>query len=78
MQKFMQEAKVNSGCFTFILFSSKCAIIKLNCRAYLAAYIRKYSNNLWILVARISIKKTVQLFTMSMKVENEPDLSLFA
>jgi hypothetical protein len=77
MQKFIQEAKVNSCCLPFILLNSERTIIELDGWTYFTANVWKYPYNLWILVARISIKETVHFLAVSMQIKNEPDLPLF-
>lgn len=44
----------------------------------LAAGIGIYPDYVWILRTRIAVEETIQFFTMAMKVDNEPNLSLFA
>lgn len=44
----------------------------------LAACVWIYPDYIWIFRARISIEEAIEFFTMAMKVNDEPDLSLFA
>lgn len=45
---------------------------------HLATRIRVDPHYVWILRTRITIEETIQLFTMTVKINHEPYLSLFA
>jgi hypothetical protein len=44
----------------------------------LAAGIGVYPYYIWVLRTRIAVKEAIQFFTMTVKVDNEPNLSLLA
>ena len=83
MKLLVEITQVDSCCFSLAFFRSKCTVVKLNCWVQFWTNKRECSDKLRILWTRIPIEKTIQskinykiLFTMSMKIENEPDLSL--
>lgn len=43
-----------------------------------AAGIGVYPDDIWILRRRIAVEEAIQFLTMTVKVNNKPDLSLFA
>jgi hypothetical protein len=77
MYKFIQITQINSCCFSLIFLTSKCTIIKLNSLCDFTTNIWVYSDDLWILCTWITIKKTVEFFTVAMQVKNESNGALF-
>ena len=53
------EAEVDSSCLSLVLLCGKSAVIKLNCWANFTAKKRKDSDDVWVFMARVSIKETI-------------------
>lgn len=78
MDESIEKTEIHSCSFFLVFLTRKSAIQKLNALMQFAASKRKDAYNIWILGAGIAVKETIQLFAVSVKVNDEPYLSLFA
>ena len=78
MDESIEKTEIHPCSFFLVFITQKSAIHKLNALMQFAASKRKDTNNVGVLGAGIAVKETIQLFAMSVKVNDEPYLSLFA
>ena len=78
MYKSIEETEIHSRSLFLVLFSGKGTIKKLYPLMQFTTSIGKDTHNVWILRTRITIEETIQLLAVSVKVNYEPYLSLFA
>ena len=78
MELLVIVAEIHSCSFPFVLLRGKSTVHELHSLAHLRTHIRKYPNKLRILNARVAIEKTVQLFAVSVKIDDKPYFSLLA
>lgn len=74
----MHYAEMHSGCLLLVFLAGERAVQKLNAWVELAADEGKNTHDVGILGTWVAVEETVQFFAMSVEIQDESHLSLFA